>query len=203
MLSLMGGTAIKRLTLSKIAISPISIPPVKEQQEIGRRVEELFTIADSIEQKAQAGLERVSKLTQSILAKAFHGELTAEWREANPDLITGDNSAEALLERIKAERETAKTTSKFKRTSTKKKTGSRMSNQIINVVNALKTAGKPLSGQQLLAAAGYPSDSGTEDLEKFFLDLRSSLTIENTIVKLERSDDGQDWFTLADECNTK
>jgi len=47
----------------------------------------------------------VNNLTQSILAKAFRGELTADWRAANPELITGENSAEALLARIQAERE--------------------------------------------------------------------------------------------------
>jgi len=32
------------------------------------------------------------------------GELTEQWRKDNPELIGGENSAEALLERIKAER---------------------------------------------------------------------------------------------------
>ena len=68
-------------------------------------VEELFAFADTIEQKAAAALERVNNLTQSILAKAFRGELTADWRAANPELISGDNSAEALLAKIQAERE--------------------------------------------------------------------------------------------------
>ena len=63
---------------------------------------------DAVEKKAQAATERVNKLTQSILAKAFRGELTADWRAANPDLISGENSAEALLEKIKAEREALK-----------------------------------------------------------------------------------------------
>ena len=40
--------------------------------------------------------------------KAFRGELTAEWREQHPELISGENSDEALLERIKAEREKLK-----------------------------------------------------------------------------------------------
>ena len=62
---------------------------------------------------------------------------------------------------------------------------------------SLKQAGKPLSGQQLLAAAGYPSDSSTEQLEQFFLDIRDALTIEESIVKLERGGDSQDWFALA------
>ncbi|WP_308363957.1 MULTISPECIES: hypothetical protein [unclassified Microbulbifer] len=41
-------------------------------------------------------------LTQSILAKAFRGELTEQWRRDNPNLINGDNSAALLLERIQA-----------------------------------------------------------------------------------------------------
>jgi type I restriction enzyme S subunit len=43
-------------------------------------------------------------LTQSILSKAFRGDLTADWRAQNPDLISGENSAEALLKRIQAQR---------------------------------------------------------------------------------------------------
>ncbi|ENG7014169.1 TPA: hypothetical protein RNH74_002680 [Yersinia enterocolitica] len=72
-----------------------------------------------------------------------------------------------------------------------------MGKQIIKVIEALKQARKPLSGQQLLAAAGYPTDSGTDQLEQFFLDIRDALTIEKSIVKLERDEDGQDWFALA------
>ncbi|GIU46481.1 hypothetical protein [Shewanella algidipiscicola] len=70
-----------------------------------RRVEELFAFADKVEAQVSKAQARVNNLTQSILAKAFRGELTAEWREQNPELIRGENSALALLERIKAERE--------------------------------------------------------------------------------------------------
>ena len=85
-----------------------SLPTIEEQTEIVRRVEELFAFADVVEQKAQAASERVNKLAKSILAKAFRGELTTDWRVANPDLISGENSAEALLEKIKTEREALK-----------------------------------------------------------------------------------------------
>ena len=90
---------------SRLCSAPCPLPPMQEQEEIVHRVEELFAFADTVEQKAQAASERVNKLTQSILAKAFRGELTEDWRAANPDLISGENSAEALLEKIKAERE--------------------------------------------------------------------------------------------------
>ena len=104
MLDLMGGTAIKRLTLQKIINSPIPIPPLTEQTEIVRRVEALFALADQIEQQSRAAAERVALLTQSVLAKAFRGELSEQWRCEHPDLISGDNSAAALLARIQAER---------------------------------------------------------------------------------------------------
>lgn len=89
---------------AKIYPIELKIPPIEEQTEIVRRVETLFTHADKIEQQAQAGLARVNQLTQSILAKAFRGELTAQWRKDNSELISGENSAEALLERIRAEK---------------------------------------------------------------------------------------------------
>ncbi|EOE6708934.1 restriction endonuclease subunit S [Acinetobacter baumannii] len=175
----------------------IALPPIEEQTEIVRRVEAFFTYAQTIEQKSKTALANVNKLTQSILAKGFRGELTADWRVANSDLIRGENSAEAVLEKIKKERETIEKQPKLKRTTVKKKTGSCMSKQIIKVAEALKQAGEPLSGQQLLVAAGYASDSSTDQLEQFFLDIRNALAVERSIVKLERDSNGQDWFALA------
>lgn len=82
----------------------VYLPPLKEQHEIVRRVEQLFAYADTIEKQVNSALTRVNSLTQSILAKAFRGELTAQWRAENPSLISGENSSAALLEKIKAER---------------------------------------------------------------------------------------------------
>lgn len=92
---------------AKIYSLNVMIPPIEEQLEIVRRVEQLFALADTIEKQANAALEHINLLTQSILAKAFRGDLTAQWRAENPDLISGENSAAALLEKIKAERAAA------------------------------------------------------------------------------------------------
>ncbi|EDW1640826.1 restriction endonuclease subunit S [Citrobacter werkmanii] len=97
-------TAQANLFLGPIKNLGIPLPPVPEQAEIVRRVEQLFAYADTIEKQVNNALARVNSLTQSILAKAFRGELTAQWRAENPDLISGENSAAALLEKIKAER---------------------------------------------------------------------------------------------------
>ncbi|HEO9033763.1 TPA: restriction endonuclease subunit S [Serratia marcescens] len=98
------GTTVKTIYMPALKELQILIPPLPEQHEIVRRVEQLFAYADTIEKQVNSALTRVNSLTQSILAKAFRGELTAQWRAENPDLISGENSAAALLEKIKAER---------------------------------------------------------------------------------------------------
>jgi type I restriction enzyme S subunit len=95
------------INTKSVAKTFIALPPAQEQTEIVRRVEQLFTYADQVEQQVKNAQARVNQLTQSILAKAFRGELTKQWRQDNPELISGDNSAAALLERIKAERAAA------------------------------------------------------------------------------------------------
>lgn len=110
------------ISLSQCRQAKIPIPSLEEQAEIVRRVEKLFAYADKVEAEVNAAQQRVNKLTQSILAKAFRGELSAKWREQNPDLISGENSAEALLALLqkerKAEREKLKPN---KKTHTRKK----------------------------------------------------------------------------------
>ena len=102
----LSATAITQSNINAKSIRNINIcyPDIAEQAEIVRRVEQLFAYADTIEKQVNSALTRVNSLTQSILAKAFRGELTAQWRAGNPDLISGENSAAALLEKIKAER---------------------------------------------------------------------------------------------------
>ncbi|MCH4813913.1 restriction endonuclease subunit S [Vreelandella neptunia] len=101
-------TAQKNINLKVLNELRLPFPTVEEQTEIVRRVDQLFAHADRIEQQVNSALVRVNNLTQSILAKAFRGELTEQWRKNNPELISGENSAEALLERIKTERAAAK-----------------------------------------------------------------------------------------------
>lgn len=97
-------TAQKNINLKVLNELRLPFPPLEEQTEIVRRVEQLFAFADQIEQRVKAAQSRVNHLTQSILAKAFRGELTADWREQHPELISGENSAEALLACIQTER---------------------------------------------------------------------------------------------------
>ena len=82
----------------------IPIPPLEEQKEIVRQVDKLFTLADKLESHYQKAKERVDKLSQSVLAKAFRGELVINEAELAKKEGREFESAEMLLERIKIEK---------------------------------------------------------------------------------------------------
>lgn len=88
----------------------VPVPPHEEQHEIVRRVEALFKLAAAIEGRVAAGTQRADKLTQSILAKAFRGELVPTEAELARQEDRSYEPASVLLERIKAEREATEAT---------------------------------------------------------------------------------------------
>ncbi|GAA0804865.1 restriction endonuclease subunit S [Psychrobacter piscatorii] len=98
-------TAIPGLNRNDAYSQPVRIPGIEDQRRIVKLIEKYFTYIDQIEKSVVTAKARVDYLTQSILHQAFTGNLTAEWREQNPDLISGENSAEALLAKIKAEKQ--------------------------------------------------------------------------------------------------
>lgn len=75
------------------------MPPLAHQTEIVRRVEQLFAFTDQLEAKIKTAQTRINHLTQSILAKAFRGELVPQ----DPN----DEPASELLARIQAQRTAA------------------------------------------------------------------------------------------------
>jgi type I restriction enzyme S subunit len=93
------GSAIKNLHLTDMKVLAIPFAPLEEQTEIVRRVEQLFAFADQLEVKVASAKSRIDHLTQSILAKAFRGELVPQ----DPN----DEPASVLLERIQAQRAAA------------------------------------------------------------------------------------------------
>lgn len=191
------GVAVRGINIGDVRALQIPLPPLEEQAEVVHRIERLFIYADEVEAKASIALSHINKLSQTILAKAFRGELTENWRADNKLLISGEHSAEALLEKIKTERELKIKAPASEAPQKPTKMGKNMKTSIIKVFDALKEANRPLSGQELLTAAGYPNDSTIEELEQFFLDVRESIE-SNKIRKQDRDNSGQDWFALAE-----
>ena len=81
---------------SKIYPVLLDIPPLAEQAEIVRLLDTRLEAAAMLDREIDANLARADVLRQSILKKAFAGQLVPQ----NPD----DEPASALLERIQARR---------------------------------------------------------------------------------------------------
>jgi type I restriction enzyme S subunit len=104
-LPLRSTSGVNNINSTEVRQLSICIPGMREQHEIVRRVNALFGLADTIEKRLAAASLRAEKLTQSILAKAFRGELVpteaelarAEGRDYEP--------AAVLLDRIRQERQ--------------------------------------------------------------------------------------------------
>lgn len=71
----MSGNAITRLTLSKIKATSIKVCSLPEQQEIVRILDRLLAREQRARQAAEETLTAIDRMKQSILARAFRGEL--------------------------------------------------------------------------------------------------------------------------------
>ncbi|MGF1511808.1 MAG: restriction endonuclease subunit S [Myxococcota bacterium] len=81
-----GGSAQPFIKVKPSFERPFALPPIEQQQRIVEKVDALFAHS----RKAKESLDRVpallEKLKKSILAAAFRGDLTKDWREANPNV---------------------------------------------------------------------------------------------------------------------
>ncbi|EGQ7705182.1 restriction endonuclease subunit S [Vibrio cholerae] len=107
-----GSVGQVNISLSQCRDSLIPLPPLEEQKEIVRLVDQYFAFADTIEAQVKKAQARVDKLTQSILAKAFRGELVPQ----DPN----DEPADKLLERIALARKEAEVLAKAAKKAAKK-----------------------------------------------------------------------------------
>ncbi len=87
---------------SEVSRMSVPLPPLEEQQEIVRRVEAFFTLADAIDRRVAAAQARAYKLTQSIFAKAFRGELVPTEAQLARQEGRDYEPASVLLERIQS-----------------------------------------------------------------------------------------------------
>ena len=102
------GTAQPQLPIRGFKQFVISVPPVPEQEVIMRTIEAQMSSIDAIESDLARQLSSADALRQSILKKAFTGQLVAQ----DPR----DEPASVLLGRIRTEREKAEKNNHSKKT---------------------------------------------------------------------------------------
>lgn len=98
------GTGPQALNCQRVREIPVNLPPLAEQREIVRRVETLLAFVDRLEARLARAQTAVDRLTPSLLAKAFRGELVPQ----DPN----DGPASTLLARITAEKSAPALTSR-------------------------------------------------------------------------------------------
>lgn len=95
LVSFVHGATRPRINTTQLKTLTVPLCSLDEQREIVRRVEGLFKFADQIEERYKKARSYTNKLTQSILAKAFRGELVPQ----DPN----DEPASELLLRLNRE----------------------------------------------------------------------------------------------------
>ncbi|MFG6104506.1 restriction endonuclease subunit S [Leptothoe sp. EHU-05/26/07-4] len=90
------GTQLPHISATDIKTAPIPLPPLNEQHRIVTKIEALTTRSC----KARVALDAIPPLLdqfrQSVLAAAFRGDLTADWRAQNPDVETINQLLQSL-----------------------------------------------------------------------------------------------------------
>jgi type I restriction enzyme S subunit len=80
------GAGLYTLSLSKVARLPVPIPPPTEQARIVAKLTTIQTHSRRAREALDAVPPLLDKLRQSILAAAFRGDLTKDWRAKHPDV---------------------------------------------------------------------------------------------------------------------
>jgi type I restriction enzyme, S subunit len=94
------GTTATGIRQSRLVELPVHVPPLNEQRRIVAKLEALQSRSRRAREALDAVPPLLEKLRQSILAAAFRGDLTKDWRAQNPNA----EPASALLARLRTER---------------------------------------------------------------------------------------------------
>ncbi len=95
-----GGAGLAHVTKPVFEATGLHVPPLNEQRRIVAKLEDLLARSRRAKDVLDAIPPLLEKLRQSILAAAFRGDLTADWRAQHPDV----EPASELLKRIRVER---------------------------------------------------------------------------------------------------
>ena len=116
LVSLMKGAANVSLAVRDIAKIEIPVPPILIQKEFITLFNKLDETGTALQGEFTTQTSLLTQLRQAILQEAIEGKLTADWRKAHP-VCKGDpeTDAEALLAKIKTEKQKLIATGKIKK----------------------------------------------------------------------------------------
>ena len=168
--------ARKTLNIGVLEKTPIPLCSIDEMRECLKKVDKLLSCLSPLRKIAQENLNHISSLDQSILAKAFRGELVPQ----DPN----DEPASQLLERIKQEKKSLKAETKRKgkagqKKATRKKEATAMAKKKERrpLVEVLEQHTSGLSPEELFSQAGFDEYS----VDEFYVELKKEVVSGNII----------------------
>jgi type I restriction enzyme, S subunit len=176
------GTTMQNLNQEILHNVPVPLCAFSEQKKIIEEIESKMTVLLKLENTIEENLQKAEVLRQSILKKAFSGDLVP----ADPN----DEPANNLLERIRAERETApKPTFDTFTTKIKQEKAT-----MLNLISVLESEKDWLNAKYVFRQCGIGDGAETEAIEKVYLQLRDFVKQER--IQVERRGD-EDWLRIS------
>lgn len=162
-------TNLATLSLSSLTKLPFPLPPLTEQDRIVTEATRRLASSKAQEESVRTSLQRLEVMRRELFTAAVSGLLVSQ--------LERDEPAEKLLERVgppPPEGTTKRTSDPTKEVAVNKRKASSGAPLVRPLPDVLREADRPLRIPELFALAGYDRDS-TEDVEKFYLSLRSEL----------------------------
>ena len=151
---------INNINTEELATTIIPLPPLEEQAKIVRRVKLAFEKLDKIELRYQKAKEYSDKLTQSILNKAFRGELVPQ--DPNDKPISLDDIQVQVAEKPSKKRKTLK--------------NNKVQEMTKEIIEILKEYPEGISPEELFKNSKYSQKDFTDDdIIEFYKELSNLL----------------------------
>lgn len=192
-------TNIATLSLGRFSALPFPIPPLTEQARIVEEARRRLDASSAQQASVNAALERLPGMEAELLAAAIEGALVPqdEGDEPASQLLTGDEPIQVELpydeayvsEELHFEMPTEPSL---------KSSEPSLDSSEVTLGATIRAAGHPLRVPELFRMAGYDRDS-TEDVERFYLALRSELGRSVRRVGEEPENDLLEAITVATE----
>lgn len=180
------GVAQKKISVERFKTIALPLPCQAEQEEIASRLEAKLSTLDAVEEQLETQIARSKALRQSILKRAFAGELVAQ----DPN----DEPAAILLERITAEKAEAELAAKRDRKTKPARKPKNRRPTMTDLIEVLKKKGDWVSASKAAQGLGIADGTSSDDVEAFYRQLKER--IEAKEIEVERRGD-EDWLRLT------
>jgi type I restriction enzyme S subunit len=162
------GVGINHLSAGRFVRLTLPLAPKKQQCKITNDIDMFFSVISCLDNIVEANIKRIRKMRQSILKKAFKGELV----EQDPN----DEPASTLLKRIHEERQHR---ADEERQKPRPQRGRKVTTEVVrrSLYETLQEAGQPLPVRDLFQQAGFSQ----ETIDDFYEEVRRAIYIDKVI----------------------